>query len=145
MSDKQTGEEEMPELYDFENNNLTEVVSSFDPDSLIEDQASISLSNILKRTKAIPEDTAYYKEESSLTKTSNDEPLYVNYKQFNRIIKRREERKWFDRRREYADRGKPYAHKSRHDHAMKRPRGPGGRFLTKAELAEMDIKKEQNE
>lgn len=34
-------------------------------------------------------------------------------------------------------------HESRHRHAMRRPRGPGGRFLTAPEIAE--LKKKERE
>lgn len=82
---------------------------------------------------------------------AEDEPLYVNAKQYQRILKRRatrarveEERKksWLEymQSREQAalngdeldDGKKPYLHESRHRHAVRRPRGPGGRFLTRS-------------
>ena len=83
-----------------------------------------------------------------------NQPIYVNAKQYRRIVKRREARTILDeyfRKKRLAnevitsgDESGPkvdgttgasskrsYTHESRHRHAMKRPRGPGGRFLTK--------------
>lgn len=60
-----------------------------------------------------------------------DEPIYVNAKQFQRILKRRQARQKYDQEHEKADKRKePYMHKSRHDHAKRRARGPGIRIPT---------------
>ncbi|OBA24786.1 CCAAT-binding transcription factor, subunit B, partial [Hanseniaspora valbyensis NRRL Y-1626] len=71
------------------------------------------------------------------------EPYYVNAKQYLRIIKRRYSRNQLNqilnKIKEYehttVNKSKKYLHESRHKHAMKRARGPGGRFLTAEELA----------
>eukprot|EP01090_Pellita_catalonica_P001644 TRINITY_DN11406_c0_g1_i1.p1 TRINITY_DN11406_c0_g1~~TRINITY_DN11406_c0_g1_i1.p1 ORF type:complete len:102 (+),score=9.51 TRINITY_DN11406_c0_g1_i1:62-367(+) len=63
---------------------------------------------------------------------SYDEPLYVNAKQYNRILQRRQARQRLELKFKILPR-KQWLHDSRHRHAANRERGPGGRFLSKEE------------
>ena len=66
----------------------------------------------------------------------NNEYIYVNSKQYSRILKRREARKKFynDNEDFLLCKKVKYHHESRHKHAMNRKRGKGGRFLSKDDI-----------
>ncbi|XP_078589398.1 uncharacterized protein LOC144869768 isoform X3 [Branchiostoma floridae x Branchiostoma japonicum] len=58
----------------------------------------------------------------------DEEPLYVNAKQYHRIMKRREMRAKLEASGKIPKNRKKYLYESRHKHAMARTRGNGGKF-----------------
>ena len=77
--------------------------------------------------------------------------IYINGKQYHRIMKRREVRKkinealkW-NKEKNKLDKNKKYHHESRHRHAMNRERGKGGRFISKKKLEEENYDKNKED
>ncbi|KAI5951636.1 HAP2 [Candida jiufengensis] len=116
------------------NNSISTTPQYQQPDGILDQQQQQQLEDPINNNDTTTNDSGIV-----------EQPFYVNAKQYHRILKRRIARAKLEENLKIARIRKPYLHESRHKHAMRRPRGQGGRFLTASEIAELDKKNKEEE
>ncbi|KAJ3545869.1 hypothetical protein NM208_g2286 [Fusarium decemcellulare] len=100
--------------------------------------------NTASNTNSAPHKASEQPPQSSNVPVDGGKPvLYVNAKQYHRILKRRITRHKLEEYLAGSKKRRPYLHESRHRHAMRRMRDRSGRFLPTEKKDEMVRDKEK--
>ena len=101
---------------------------------------------LLSEIENVPQFNNVFRQKYLIKTLFDNKYIYINAKQYHRILRRREIRKKLNNiiQNQYKlDKNKRYHHESRHNHAMNRERGKGGRFIGKKDKKFNKINEEE--